>query len=172
MAALALSLCAKAQQTAIETTGDIIQIALPSMAFVSTFIWQSNDKPYFQFAKSFALTHIVSQSTKRIVNKERPNGGNYSFPSGHTAAAFQGAAFLQKRYGWEVGIPSYALAGFVGWSRVYANKHDWWDVAAGAALGTCSSYLFTKRYKVGEGSIEALAIPSTNGVSFYFSMVF
>ena len=36
---------------------------------------------------SFVVTHTI----KRVVNKERPNGGDFSFPSGHTSAAFTGA---------------------------------------------------------------------------------
>ena len=33
---------------------------------------------------------------KRIINKERPNGGGLGFPSGHTSSAFSGAALEQK----------------------------------------------------------------------------
>jgi membrane-associated phospholipid phosphatase len=33
----------------------------------------------------------------------------------------------------------------VGWSRVYANKHDYWDVLGGTILGISCSYVFTKR---------------------------
>ena len=29
---------------------------------------------------------------------------------------------------------------------VYGKKHDWWDVAAGAAIGVGSSYLFTRPF--------------------------
>lgn len=56
------------------------------------------------------------------------------------------AAFVQKRYGWEYGIPAYLLAGYVGYTRIEANKHDGWDVLAGAAIGVGMSYLFTKPY--------------------------
>jgi len=90
-----------------------------------------------------ALSVISTHTLKRLIGKERPNGGRYGFPSGHTSAAFTGAAFLQKRYGWRVGTPSYLAASFVGWSRVCANKHDYWDVLEGTILGVSCSYVFT-----------------------------
>ena len=82
------------------------------------------------------------------IDKKRPSGGDRAFPSGHTAAAFCGAAFIHKRYGTELGIPSYILAGFVGWSRVDANKHDWMDVGFGALLGAASGYFNAKKIKL------------------------
>ncbi|WP_341220545.1 hypothetical protein [Polaribacter atrinae] len=39
------------------------------------------------------------------------------------------------------------MAGYVGYSRIKANKHDGWDVLTGAVLGTGIAYLFTKPYK-------------------------
>ena len=82
------------------------------------------------------------------IDKERPNNGNNdSFPSGHTSTAFQGAAFIQKRYGWKYGAPAYVAASFVGYSRVEADKHHLEDVIAGAAIGILSSYYFTTPYK-------------------------
>ena len=51
---------------------------------------------------------------KPLVDRTRPDGGHQWFPSGHTASAFAGAAFLQMRYGWALGAPAYAVASFVG----------------------------------------------------------
>jgi len=135
------------QESDIEKSGDLIQIGLPVIAFGSTFFFQSDDKPHWQFAKAMGVSFFSTHALKRIINKERPNGGNHAFPSGHTSAAFTGASFIQKRYGWKYGIPSYILASYVGFSRIHANKHDIYDVIAGAVLGTACSYLFTKAYK-------------------------
>ena len=72
---------------------------------------------------------------KAAIDKERPNGDdNNAFPSGHTATAFAGAAFLHRRYGWSDAWPAYALAAYTGWTRVHTDEHDTWDVLGGAAL--------------------------------------
>ena len=93
-----------------EKSGDIIQIALPVSAFASTIIWQDEQKPTLQFIKTMGASFVITHSLKRIINKERPNGGDYSFPSGHTSAAFTGAAFIERKYGFKYGISSYLLA--------------------------------------------------------------
>jgi len=137
----------KAQNINYEKIGDNLKIVLPVSAFASTFIWKDNQKSPLQFIKTMGFSFIVTHSLKRITNKERPNGGDYSFPSGHTSAAFTGAGFIEKRYGLKVGIPAYILASYVGWSRVYSNHHDYYDVLAGALLGIGSAYIFTKPFK-------------------------
>ncbi|MDE5808582.1 MAG: phosphatase PAP2 family protein, partial [Muribaculaceae bacterium] len=68
------------------------------------------------------------------------------FPSGHSSISFATAAFVQRRYGWAVGAPAYALSCYVAWGRVFAKKHHWWDVCAGAAIGAGSAYIFTKPF--------------------------
>ncbi len=133
-----------AQNKWIEKSGDILQIAIPAAALGTSITDNSKDKPVVQFVKSYLLSLLVTHGLKRIINEKRPNGGAYSFPSGHTTSAFSGAAFLQKRYGWKIGAPAYLLASFVGFSRVYAHKHYTWDVAAGALIGIGSAYLFVK----------------------------
>ena len=128
-----------------KNAGDVLVLALPTLALGSTFIWKDGQKGTYQFSKALAGTLALSYGLKYAINKERPNGeNNLSFPSAHTSVAFASAGFIQKRYGWEYGIPAYAIAGYVGYSRIKAKKHDGWDVLAGAIIGTGMSYLFTK----------------------------
>lgn len=138
---------ATGQKSTFEISGDIIQDALPIAAFGSTFIWKDDQKPTWQFVKTMGTSFLLTHGLKRLINKERPDGGKYSFPSGHTSAAFTGAAFFQIRHGWKIGAPLYALAVYTGWTRVHANRHDWWDILGGAAVGIGSAYLFTKPYQ-------------------------
>ena len=85
---------------------------------------------------------------KELISKERPNGkDDDSFPSGHTSVAFQGAAFIHKRYGLKYGAVAYLGAAYVGWRRVETDNHYTSDVIAGAAIGIASSFIFTKPYK-------------------------
>lgn len=135
------------QKSVLETSGDILQFALPATAFTSTLFHEDDDKAYLQFLKSYAMTVISVHVLKRIINKPRPNGGQYGFPSGHTASAFSGAAFLQRRYGWKIGIPAYILASFTGYTRIKANKHDIYDVLAGAGIGIMNAYIYVKPFK-------------------------
>ena len=60
-----------------------------------------------------------------------------SFPSGHTSAAFATATVLQRKFGLKAGLPAYAVATFIGTSRLQ-NVHYLSDVTFGAALGIAS----------------------------------
>ncbi len=138
-----------AAKSAEEKQGDILQVLIPLTAYGATF-YMNDEEGRYQFYKSFLTTVVITQTLKYTVNKPRPdNNGSQSFPSGHTSAAFQGATFIQKRYGWKYGLPAYAAASFVGWSRIEgeSDKHDVTDVVAGAVIGTLSSYYFTTEYK-------------------------
>lgn len=86
---------------------------------------------------------IITQSLKRIVNRERPDkSDNRSFPSGHTTTAFIAAELLHQEYGqrsiW-YSIAGYGTAAATGYLRLYNNKHWLGDVLAGAAVGIAST---------------------------------
>jgi len=135
------------QNKTIETTGDILLVALPTATIATTLII-GDKKGAWQFTKGFLLNGAISIGLKSIVVKERPDmSNNDSFPSAHTSVTFQSASFIQKRYGSKYGIPAYILAGYTGYSRIEADKHDIIDVLAGAVIGVGSSYLFTTPYQ-------------------------
>jgi len=138
-----------AKKSTLEVTGDVLQVLVPLSGYAATF-YLDDTEVRNQFYKSFLSTFLITHALKITVNERRPaNNGNQSFPSGHTSSAFQGAAFIQKRYGWEYGLPAYAAATLVGYSRIEdeSKKHYFHDVIAGAAIGTLSSYYFTTPYK-------------------------
>ncbi|MEE0510435.1 MAG: phosphatase PAP2 family protein [Peptococcaceae bacterium] len=69
-----------------------------------------------------------------------PAPHDYSFPSGHTGAAFASAAalyFSRARY-W---IVVFVLAVFIAFSRLYLYVHFPTDVLAGIVLGIASAWL-------------------------------
>jgi membrane-associated phospholipid phosphatase len=89
----------------------------------------------------------VSLLGKLAIHEQRPdNSDNRSFPSSHAAAAFASATTMYRRYGWEVGLPAYALASVTASARVAADKHHWYDAVAGAAIGVTSGWLFTDAF--------------------------
>lgn len=98
------------------------------------------DKPLLSesgrdLAHSLLLSGTAVWSLKLILNRQRPGGGDYSFPSGHTAAAFSAAPVLQHHFGWKIGIPAYIVAAFTGMGRMEDHKHYLSDVLFGAAIG-------------------------------------
>jgi membrane-associated phospholipid phosphatase len=99
-----------------------------------------------QAGASILVAGGLVEGLKRILPEERPDHSDRrSFPSGHTAQSFAAAATLENRYGWRAGLPAFALASFVGLARVDARKHHWYDVVAGAAVGTGSGLLLTTK---------------------------
>ena len=48
---------------------------------------------------------------------------------------FATATVVKEHFGWKAGIPAYAVAAYVGASRIQDNKHYLSDVAFGATLG-------------------------------------
>ncbi|OIP99613.1 MAG: hypothetical protein AUK35_07030 [Zetaproteobacteria bacterium CG2_30_46_52] len=129
----------------VEVAGDILQVLIPSIGFGAT-LYLDDDQGRDQFLQSFASTVVITQVLKYSINRERPNGGSQSFPSGHTSAAFQGAAFIHARFGLSYAIPAYIGAAFVGYSRVESNKHYNSDVFAGALIGSLSAFYFSDPY--------------------------
>lgn len=131
----------------IEKIGDVSEKLLPATAIAATAYHR--DLPgFYEFAYAGLTTGVIVESLKYGINRERPNGHPKSFPSGHTAAAFVGAGFLQMRYGVAWGLPAYALAAFTGYSRIESNNHWTSDVLAGAAIGLGTNWLFTTKYGV------------------------
>ena len=99
------------------------------------------------FAVSQAVTAGLTDLLKVTTWRRRPDGGNsLSFPSGHTSSAYAWATFVWRRYGWQWGLPAYAFAAFVGFSRIQDDRHWLSDVLAGALLGVSVTYVVDELY--------------------------
>jgi membrane-associated phospholipid phosphatase len=81
------------------------------------------------------LNAVITRGLKFAAGRRRPSGGRESLPSGHASASFASAAVLDSHFGPKVGIPAYAVAGFIGWTRVRDNAHWLTDVIVGGAIG-------------------------------------
>jgi membrane-associated phospholipid phosphatase len=126
-----------------EDISDIGAYTLVGAALIVPITRDDTDGLY-QATYSLSSAIGVSLLGKALVDEERPdNSDNDSFPSGHTASAFASATTLHRRYGWQTGLPAYALATLTGISRERARQHYWWDVVAGAAIGTATGWFFT-----------------------------
>ena len=94
---------------------------------------------------SVAVAFGAKTALKAMINEERPDhSDNKSFPSGHAAMAFAAARSLDKEFRKEsiwIPIAGYAAATALGVERVTSDRHHWYDVAAGAALGVGAAEL-------------------------------
>ena len=138
----------------VKNIGDVLVYIVPATAFGMTLgakDWEGSK----EFLESGAIAMGVVASFKYTVKSRRPDGNPQSFTSGHPAIMVQSAEFMRERYGWQYSLPAYALAGFVGYSRIASKQHYPRDVIAGAAFGFFGSYLVTKPYKW--GSVQVVA---------------
>ncbi|HXC56027.1 MAG TPA: phosphatase PAP2 family protein [Rhizomicrobium sp.] len=151
--ACALGLCAglaasPAAANGIESAGVDVAIALPLVAGGIAFAHDQDWTGVAQLGADTLATVGTAYALKHVIREERPDGSDFqSMPSDTAALAFAPAAFLWDRYGWEYGVPAYAAAAFVGYSRVDARKHHWYDVAASAGIAWGFSQVFTTQYR-------------------------
>jgi membrane-associated phospholipid phosphatase len=125
------------------TISDIGLYGLTAVA-IGTPIVKHDRQGAFQAAGSIAAAQLVTIGLKESFPELRPDGSDRkSFPSGHTSQSFAAAATLFNRQGVAVGIPAFAIASLVGVARVQADKHFYYDVIVGAAIGTASGFLIT-----------------------------
>jgi len=99
-------------------------------------------------------TILITEALKRTIKRQRPydeypdeiilrtRKSGFSFPSGHTGAAFSTATALTlSTRKWYVAVPAYAYAGMVGYSRLRLGAHYGSDVLAGIIVGIGTSLL-------------------------------
>ncbi|MEM9304712.1 MAG: phosphatase PAP2 family protein [Pseudomonadota bacterium] len=127
----------------IRDLGDITQF-VPGVFGLGSALAIGDREGLRQLAYAAGTATAATHGIKYIVDKERPDGSaDNSFPSGHTAASFTGAAYIWRRYGARWGAPASMLAAYTGASRVKGQKHFADDVISGMAIGLLSNFLHT-----------------------------
>ena len=93
----------------------------------------------FNTGASVVVAFGAKTALKAMVKEERPDhSDNKSFPSGHAAMAFAVARSIDKEFRKDciwIPIAGYAAATAIGIERVASDRHHWYDVVAGAAVG-------------------------------------
>jgi Membrane-associated phospholipid phosphatase len=157
---------------AVKTSTDILMFATPVAGFITTLALKDYEGTK-QLVFAGATSIVTSYLLKYTIKKQRPDGSDsHSFPSNHTAMAFQGASFIAQRYGWKYSIPAYLLSGYVAWGRVYGKRHDAWDVLAGAAIGIGSTYIFTRPFAKKYNLVISPAVINSEVPGIYASITF
>lgn len=110
-----------------------------------------------------AAQGLLIQGLKKAVDRRRPNGNHYAFPSGHCGFAFTSAGLIDGRYGHTAGALAFAGAGYVAATRITLRRHWLSDTVAGAAIGTTIGELVAaehRRERAVNGGQSAADAPS------------
>ena len=129
--------------------------------------------------ESLAISGLFVTGTKILAGRSRPYVGagrgdwqgpgtsnsQYSFPSGHTAAAFSIATTFATEYGDVPGVApgAYALAALTGLSRIYNNQHWASDVFIGGALGYFTAKAVARSHSRKDRRLTFSAFPVERG---------
>ncbi len=138
------------------------EVQVPVMlGFYGYSVWSQNEEMHEVMGSVLSAATITGLSTtalKFITNTSRPstkwNDGEYGFPSYHAASTFAVAAVLDEYYGAKVGLPAYALAGAIGFSRIDQQDHNLSDVVFGSALGFVVGKAVAGRHLCGSSEIR------------------
>ncbi len=87
----------------------------------------------------------VTRAVKVTTGRQRPNGDEFSFPSGHASTTFMWATVFAEHYGTKAAIPGYLAAAYVAATRLEERKHHLTDVVAGAAIGYIAGRTVSRR---------------------------
>jgi hypothetical protein len=140
------------------------QYQLAALAVLGAYSYRQGDEKLNDFSDSmfsaFTITGLSTLAVKGIANTDRPsadwNRGQFGFPSFHSASSFAAAAVIDDYYGPQAGLPAYALAGLIGWSRIDERDHDLSDVFFGAVLGYVIGKSVSGRHLRGDGRVRLL----------------
>jgi membrane-associated phospholipid phosphatase len=142
-------------QTAI-FVGHLGLTALVDIATDAEITSRDYERP-FVFAKTMLYTYGITEVSKNLVYRVRPDGSDSrAFFSGHASGSFAASAFVYRELddwidGWGIARRSdftrtllkstafaatYGWATYVGYSRIHDRKHYLSDVLVGAAVGT------------------------------------
>lgn len=127
---------------------DYLRFAPMVELYLADYSYSKSRSEVFQQTKNLfiaqLLSSLIAESLKRTTNITRPDGGEYSFPSGHSSIAFTGATALYLDFKDQNKLLAYSGYGFstaTGIFRITNNKHWLSDVLVGAGIGIASAQL-------------------------------
>ena len=115
-------------------TGAAVFLALLIGALITNVVF----KPLFARTRPYE----VIDGLVLLVGRQK----DYSFPSGHSCAAFAGAAVCYRLLPRRYGIGFMVLAGLLAFSRLYVGVHYPSDVLGGIMIGLFAAWTALKIY--------------------------
>lgn len=146
---LTVTLNASAQQRHSDAADDVLQYVPYASVFVLKAAGVESSHQWTQLAATVAASWVASAGTayvlKHSIQEWRPDSTDRrSFPSGHSTFAFAGATALRHEFGhlspW-ITVGGYTVATLTAIDRVRRDRHHWYDVCAGAAIGIAATEL-------------------------------
>jgi membrane-associated phospholipid phosphatase len=123
------------------------------------------------FGADLVRANIMAQALtggiKLSVRRTRPDGTQYSFPSGHASVTFAAATVVQEHFGWKAGVPAYAAASYIAASRIQEKRHFLSDVAFGAVVGIVAGRTVTIGHGDRRFAVEPM-VPQGGGFGVAF----
>ncbi len=148
----------------------VVQVALAVATYAIGRAAESNRATVVgaHMLRADALTAAMTYPLKWAVDRKRPDGGDYSFPSSHASFTFATATVLARDLGWRVGVPAYMFATYVAASRLHENRHYLSDVLAGATIGIIAGRTAT-RHRPSRYAVIPTAFPGGLGIQVSIS---
>jgi len=168
-------------------------LILPAVSFAGHWNdWPALGTYTVMYGEAFLLTTGIKELLKDGVSRWRPytyhdgfdpaaaEDGDYadSFPSGHTAYAFMGAAFLTttlahdyagRKWAVPVAAAGWTMAAVTGILRVASGEHFVTDVLTGAAIGSLCGWIVPWLHrKEAAAEMPVTVQPEAGGLSFRF----
>ena len=164
--------------TGTDILGELGYINVQIPVLLGTYFWSihSQDEELHDFSATMisavTINGVSTLALKAAANTDRPdgdfNGGKFGFPSYHASSSFAIASVLDEYYGHRAGVPAYALAGLISWSRLDSRDHDLSDVVFGAAMGFVIGKSVARHHLVGDSRVQILPwfepIGGTSGI--------
>jgi membrane-associated phospholipid phosphatase len=145
---------------------------LPTLLAASITIYvvgRTQDKPKvshlgMDLIQALVISEAVVQTLKVATQRERPDGTNGSFPSGHSADTFAFATALERHLGWRGAVPGYLFASYVAVSRLPAHRHWLSDVVFGSSVGIIAGRTVTRHGR----EFPVVIAPTAHGVQIVY----
>lgn len=138
----------------------------------------AEDDEIYQVARTMmeaqALNGLYTGTLKLIAQDYGPNGEKLAWPSGHTSVSVTFATVMNEYYGPWVGLPLYALSGFVMYERMETAEHWASDLIFGAAVGYTVGKTVAGKYKPEGFGMNVLPYvdPQTGGTGIMLTKQF